>query len=504
MEHHQPIRLSTILTASLAAGIAGDQLLRATPWGVNFSLWTAAVVGILVFVAQRLGDPLPKGSHAVAAGTLLTGAMLAIRDAADLSFWNAAATLAGVGLMAARTRTGTLLRSGIGESIGNLLLQGVYCSFGPLVLGFSVLQARRRGAAAVVPARWLGILRGTAVAVPALLLFGGLLTAADAGFEYFVEEVLHIDLATVLSHLLLTAVLAWLAAGFLHLRFNARETVFTTLPPVKGPNAGPTEMKILLGSLDVLFAAFVAFQVPYFFGGQSAVLGNPDLTYAEYARRGFFELITVAAVALPLLLGAEWTLRKDDPRALRLFRILAGVMLCLLLVMLVSAAHRLHLYTSVYGLTPARVHAAAVLVWLAFTLPWFGATVLRGRRERFFFGSAAAACGFLLLLNAFDPDALVARVNVTRFASAGTFDAQQAARLGAEAVPVLLESLHVLPPADRDIVARALLSRYGTEAGLRGWRSWNLALGRAERMVGERKEELRRMLIPPKKPEQPC
>jgi len=102
------------------------------------------------------------------------------------------------------------------------------------------------------------------------------------------------------------------------------------------------------------------------------------------------------------------------------------------------------------------------------------------------------------------PDALVARVNDNRFASSGKFDAPQAARLGAEAVPEILGALHVLPPANRDIVARALLTRYESEAALRGWRSWNLALGRAERMVGERKEELRGMLIPPKKPERPC
>ena len=496
--HH---RISTVLAAALAAGVVGDILLRGTPWGINFPLWTAAVVTILLATARRLAAPLPAGYAPVAAATILTGAMLALRDAADLSFWNAAASLAGIGLMASRTRSGSLTRTGVAEAAGNLFLQGIYAWCGSLLLGFSIFKARKEGGGGFLPERWGGILRGAAVAVPALLLFGGLLTAADPGFQYLVEEVLHIDLDTVVSHILLTGFLAWLAAGFLHFRFSTVETLFTGAPPLRRMQAGPTELAMLLGSLDLLFAVFVLVQIPYFFGGHGAVLGNAGLTYAEYARRGFFELITVAAIALPLLLGAEWVLRRDQPRDAMRFRGLALLMLMLLLVMLASAAHRLQLYTSAYGLTPARVHAAAVLVWLAFTLLWFAATVLRGKRERFFYGAVMAAYAFLLLLNAVNPDALVARVNIRRFATTGAFDAPQAARLGAEAVPALLDSINSFPPADRDVLARSFLARYDTQRAGRGWKSWNAALGEAEQAVADRKGELQGMLIPRKSPQ---
>ena len=58
----------------------------------------------------------------------------------------------------------------------------------------------------------------------------------------------------------------------------------------------------MLGLLDALFLAFVAVQARYFFGGTQR-LALLELTYAEYARRGFFELLAVAGLVVPLLLA---------------------------------------------------------------------------------------------------------------------------------------------------------------------------------------------------------
>ena len=41
------------------------------------------------------------------------------------------------------------------------------------------------------------------------------------------------------------------------------------------------------------------------------------MSYAEYARRGFFELVAVAALSLPLLLLADWSLDQRDPARVR-------------------------------------------------------------------------------------------------------------------------------------------------------------------------------------------
>ena len=40
-----------------------------------------------------------------------------------------------------------------------------------------------------------------------------------------------------------------------------------------------------------MFLAFIVVQLRYFFGGAAQVEVVPGLTYADYARRGFFELV---------------------------------------------------------------------------------------------------------------------------------------------------------------------------------------------------------------------
>ncbi len=69
------------------------------------------------------------------------------------------------------------------------------------------------------------------------------------------------------------------------------------------------EVTIILGLLDVLFLGFVAVQGSYLFGGDRLIASQADLSYADYARRGFFQLVAVAGLSLPVLL---WLARNCD------------------------------------------------------------------------------------------------------------------------------------------------------------------------------------------------
>src|SRR5262245_41251763 len=95
--------------------------------------------------------------------------------------------------------------------------------------------------------------------------------------------------------------------------------------------------------------------------------------------QGFFELVGVAALVLPLLLAAHWLLRKEKARDEIVFRVLAGAQIALLFVMMVSAFQRMRLYQREYGLTELRVYTTVFMGWLAVVFVWFTMTVLRGR-----------------------------------------------------------------------------------------------------------------------------
>jgi hypothetical protein len=252
---------------------------------------------------------------------------------------------------------------------------------------------------------------------------------------------------------------------------------------------GAVEVGTALGLLDLLFASFVLVQIRYFFGGAAHVGATTGLTYSEYARRGFFELVWVAALALPLLLAAHSLLRRDAA-TVRLFRALAGAQIALLFVIMASAVARMRLYQSEYGLTELRLYTTAFMLWLGLVFVWFAGVVLwRERRERFACGalvSAALVVGALHLLN---PDAYIVRANAAHARRGRAFDAEYARALSADAVPAVLAALPSLPREARCALASDLLSRWPADARV-DWRTWNVARARARKLVGARRASL--------------
>ena len=126
----------------------------------------------------------------------------------------------------------------------------------------------------------------------------------------------------------------------------------------RGSRSGAVEARIALGALVALFAAFVALQFATLFGGKRHVLDTAGLTYAEYARSGFAQLLAVAALTFAVIAAA----RRWAPTASGCCLLAA---LCLLtLVVLASALKRLGLYEETYGFTRLRFAAHAALLYL--------------------------------------------------------------------------------------------------------------------------------------------
>jgi hypothetical protein len=273
----------------------------------------------------------------------------------------------------------------------------------------------------------------------------------------------------------------------------------TTQAAAHGGLLGAVEVGVVLGLLNVLFACFVVVQFGYFFGGAARVMSMTELTYSEYARRGFFELTWVAGLVLPLLLGAHALLRKDSPAAGRIFRALAGVQVGLLFVIMASAVARMRLYQSEYGLTELRLYTTAFMLWLGLVFVWFAWTVLvRGARERFACGALVAAFATVVLLHLVNPDAYIVRANAAHARAGRSFDAEYAASLSADAVPALISVLPTLNGDERCLAGRVLLRGWTSDDVYdEDWRAWNFARWRARRAVATHRHALSEATCPP-------
>jgi hypothetical protein len=217
------------------------------------------------------------------------------------------------------------------------------------------------------------------------------------------------------------------------------------------------------------------------FGGSALVQARAHLTYAEYARHGFFELVAVSLLVLPVILAANAVVQAR----VQLVRRLSAVLVALELVVAASALQRLRLYQAQFGLTELRLYATGIVIWLAFVFLWLAATTLRGRR-RFAVGAVVLGFAATAALNVVNPDAVIARTNLSR----PQVDAAYLGGLSDDAVPTLLTRLPSLRQPLRGELARLLLAR---EQGGHSVLGWNRSRARARTLLAERHGELRRI-----------
>ncbi len=471
-------RRGALFVPVLLLGLLADLLFRTDAPGLNLPAWITVLAGSWVWHRRRSGEVLGQAEWQ------LLGVMVALGAA---TAWRATPMLILLDLFGIGVTAGLLPVAAAGPDAWASLTPGglVRAATGFGVRGVTgalpvVAEASlgRPGSGAVA----LPVARGLLIVAPLLLLFGLLLGSADRVFGDFLQQLIRVEPDRVASHVFGIAAGCWAGAAVLRGAGQERLRWPVAIETSVGRGLGPIELGMVLGLLDLLFAAFIAFQVPYLFGGPGWVARTAGVTLAEYAREGFFQLVMVSALVLPLLLVTGWKVDAAQPRAMRLYRSLAGIMVMLLLAIMASATHRMALYTAEFGLTVDRFFASAGIAGLAVTALWFPATALRGEPARFARGSLLAWGGWLLTLNLVNPERVIVEQHLQRAAAGHEVDASYLARLGADAVPTLVRALPTLPAAARDTLLAGMLRRAEGEP-VSDFRSWNYGRARAQRLL---------------------
>ena len=478
-----------VLGTAVVMGILADALLRALPWGLNLFLWMVVLSAAITFHARGREETLSGGGQWLVVVVPLFALGLAWHDSPALKMLSLLAVLTALSLAILRAQGGRVRSAGLVEYALGAAVAGLNAAFGLLPVLFGEAEWKK-----LLGDRWsqraMAVARGVLFAVPCLLVFGGLLMGADAVFDKMVRKAFHVNIQQVFTHFFVAAFFAWCVGGYLRGMLWGEEISTIKERPLPCVSLGIIEGGLVLGALDLLFLAFVLVQVRYFFGGSALVQATTGLTYAEYARGGFFELVAVAALLLPLLLLMHWLMAQRSPKGERVFRVLAGVQILLLFVIMASAFQRMRLYQAEYGLTEQRLYATAFMGWLVVVFLWFAVSVLSGRRKRFAFGAMVAGMLLVVVLHGLNPDALIARTNLARAKVGRSFDARYATRLSADAVPELVAGFPNLNPQDRCAVASGILKRWSFSQP-RDWRAWSWSRARAARVVRENEASLK-------------
>ena len=497
-----------VLGVALLLGLLADVLFYSERLGISVPLFVAALVAGL-FALTRTADPASRAGQAVRpvwTNLWLLGplfffaAMVALRADPFLTFLNLALSLVTLGLIASFFTAGRVHTQRLGVLLMAPFLAFVHAIARPARLFADVRRPDDAEDEKIRPRRLLPILRGLLLALPFLLIFGFLLASADLVFEQFMKDLLNFKIPPALLRLfwqaLVVIAVAWLVAGAFAYALDRREAerffLHNAARKAKDPlfTLGYIEAMTVLAAVDVMLLLFGWIQFTYLFGGEAALTAE-GITYAEYARRGFAELVAVAVVSLGLILALYRVTRFETAKQERRFGVLTTLMIVLVLILLASAFQRLRLYEAAYGYTRLRLYAHVFIVWLGALLVWLPLTRWMRRlkpawRISFGFGALVAAFLFTLTLDLFQPDVFIARQNLARFERTGKLDVRYLTWLSDDAVPVLADVLPRLEGREAALLREDLRQRQERlerRGATTGWPSYHVSRARALRAV---------------------
>ncbi|MEV6278603.1 DUF4173 domain-containing protein [Nocardia sp. NPDC051832] len=340
--------------------------------------------------------------------------------------------------------------------------------------GIQRLPARKSSAAQRVG--WSAL-----VTVVLLAVFIPLLAGADAVFARLIDSVTpQFDGATGARWVFVGTVAALAVAGALYL---------LAAPPLPAGESHSVAARIIrrrwsrlewalpLGALTVLFTVFVATQLAVLFGGNGYVQRTSGLTYAEYARSGFWQLSIVSMLTLAVIAAVQTWAAQESAAARRWLRILISAVSVLTLVIVASALHRMWTYQQAYGFTVLRLLVEVFELWVGFVYLLVLASLVRLRRHWVPRAAVGAAASTLLLLACVNPEGLIAEQNIERWLSGKTVETTGGREVKTDLdldylsslSPDALSALERMPEPRRSQIAAAIRADLESDS----WQGWN-------------------------------
>jgi hypothetical protein len=489
------------LTAAFVVGVLAQGLLVGAELGINLPLLATATIVAAIAVAKG-GRKIDRMDLWLPVATLVVAAMIAIRSDETLLFLDVMTAAALLGASMAAFAGAALTRRSASAIVGTGMIVLAWVGGGILRLS---IAARRPGPGPGWRARaplWAGpVTRGLLLALPVLIVFVALFSSADAIFASLAANLFgwEIDLGELPMRVSVAFFVAWAVAGLLGVAGGAAELDWPPQPrqiqmqslgaaavePLPlAPRLGATEALTILVAVDILFAIFVSLQVAYLFGGLDTLAAG-GITYSNYARRGFFELVAVTCLAGGLVVALH-AIVAERTRAF----VGAAIGLALLtFVILASAALRLSLYQDAYGWTELRFYIDATIAWLGLGIVAAVVLLVRDRMRWLVHAMTVAAVVILVAVNLVGAQRHVADANVARLLNPSLvppdgrrgLDLYYVLTLGDDAVPAIVAALPALSDEDRAWAMSDLEDRWRDlqRPAAASWPAWNMARERA-------------------------
>jgi hypothetical protein len=475
-----------VLLLSLGLAFVFNFLFFGKLIGISVFIFAVVLVGVVLFFAHKQQMPI-KHSWWVVVLIGFFAFMPSVRDNEFLTFLNVA-TMFGLLMLLAYQFVGTPVMF---MKLRDYFILAVMVPFRMLGKAFSTINLISQVRSKVKSRdNFIRALKGLLMALPILILFAILFSQADLAFAQFLKSFTNFSIAERTAQYIALLVFAFVAGlSFLSYIFFGQQEQKTEAAGVKSDEpidtGKGTEVMVFLGLISALFLVFIAFQVTYLFGGETNII-NAGFTYAEYARRGFWELLAVAIISLLLLLASE-KYSGAESKMHKYFLAPAMVLIVEVVIIIGSAFKRLSLYIDAYGMTTLRFYVAMFIILLLVLFVVLAVKFIKSKREQFFtFGTLLTFAGFLALVNIINPDAYTAKINLEQYNKTGKIDVIYVKNLSSDAQAEQIEIYNKLPEADKEYLLQSFREeREYLESVNDHWQSANLSRVKALKLLDQ-------------------
>jgi len=294
---------------------------------------------------------------------------------------------------------------------------------------------------------WKRILVGLLISTPLLFIFIWLMMSADLIFKNWFENIWKFMTDHVFEHFLRTIIIILVTFLFsgLWLWIQKKNPKDNKVPSDGDPSRpwGFIESNVVMSLVNVLFVVFSVIQVIFLLGGKARIeaLG---VTFSQYARQGFWQLVWIAVLNLFIILLIEEKVKNATLKEHLIHKSNLILSVFLTLIIMSSAFVRLWFYEEAYGFTVLRFYSHTLTIFLAVIFILLALKVIyRYSKQKFLYQFYWASLILFFSWNLLNPHRIIASTNIDRHLQGQReLDYFYLRRLSLDASPALIQAVH--------------------------------------------------------------
>ncbi|OIK15015.1 hypothetical protein BIV60_10820 [Bacillus sp. MUM 116] len=284
---------------------------------------------------------------------------------------------------------------------------------------------------------WKKIFIGILLSLPVLFVVMNLLITADSQFSRiiggFPQWFNQLD-AAIIMRIIITLIYTFAFFGFMQVLFHKQIKAIKQHINIQTPQMDAVITITVLVLMNVVYLLFAVVQFKYLFSGTL----KGEFTYAEYARKGFFELLFVSLINLSITIIVVNFVNRTTKVTKLLTQLLLTILILSSGVMLLSASMRLSIYEEAYGFSFIRVLSHSFMIFLAVIFVYTLIKIWIEKLSLFHFYFITALV-YYSAINIIDLNQIVVKQNIARYEQTGKIDVHYLNNLSSTGVLGLID-----------------------------------------------------------------